>query len=408
MKLLVDGDQLSRILCKLIDKHEHISFAVAWASSGTDVINYIEKNINKVKKAIIGLHFFHTDYEVLERFYNYDQIHFIYKQNGVFHPKCYIFWTKKLNNNIDFDIIIGSANLTRGAFLYNQEACIHFSKHDTSRTLFNQIKSWVNSIWNDGKVMTHHEVQAYRNLKQKIYNKEKNFADPINSFIEKNPASLILGMNWEDFFDQVKQDQHHGDIQRLLLLTLAKQWFKKDHFNLLEEKKRRALAGTLKGKYNDLDFNWFGGNIQRQQLYNNLINNNSNIISEALDCIPIEGKISRMQYMKYAHIFNSAFPKGGDGPAIISRLISMKRPDYFVCLNNGNLPNIYNDLCILKLKRDNNNPLLRYERYWDDIIMPIQNSVWWNVKRPDDNIEGQVWDFRTALLDSIFYEPPRI
>lgn len=404
MRLITNGEQLSEILCKLIKKHKYMSFAVAWASAKIDIIKEIELNIHKIKHSIIGLHFFQTDGEILEKFYQCEQIHFIYQKSGVFHPKCYIFWTDT-GNNLDFNIIIGSANLTHGAFHHNQEACIYISKKDTSYKLFNDIKKWIYDIWNDGKNITFNEVKSYQN-KQNEYNKSKKILINDNIFIDKNPVSLILGMDWNNFVQQVKQDPHHGAIERLAVLKLSRKWFKESSFKLLGEKERRALAGTLREKYDNLDFNWFGGNIQRQHLYNELINKKPNIISKALDYIPINGNITREQYMKYAQIFHSEFMEGGDGPAIISRLISMKRPDYFVCLNGGNLPKICNDLCISKFKRDKNNQLSYYEYYWDKVIVPIQKSLWWNTKKPNDNIESKIWDFRAALLDSIFYEPP--
>ena len=100
--------------------------------------------------------------------------------------------------------------------------------------------------------------------------------------------------------------------------------------------------------------------------------------------------------MSYIEKFQQAFPNGGHGIGTATRLLSMKRPDVFVCFDSANRTK----LC--KAFQISQN--IDYERYWDSVIERIQASTWWNVKRPSQQEEAAVWDARTAMLDSLFYE----
>jgi hypothetical protein len=65
------------------------------------------------------------------------------------------------------------------------------------------------------------------------------------------------------------------------------------------------------------------------------IKKNDPNLSQALDLIPAKGDISREDYLKYTDQFLKAFPNGGGGIATATRLLAMKRPDAFVCLDSA-------------------------------------------------------------------------
>ena len=144
----------------------------------------------------------------------------------------------------------------------------------------------------------------------------------------------------------------------------------------------------------------YAGSISQSFCRNNptikRINENNNFISEALDLIPLEGKIYKSDYNNFVSLFQKAFPDGGSGIAIGSRLLTMKRPDYFVCLDKQNRPKLCEEFGIAQN--------ISFDDYWDEIIERILNSVWWSSERPDDPIEIQAWQGRSAMLDAIFYE----
>ena len=92
-----------------------------------------------------------------------------------------------------------------------------------------------------------------------------------------------------------------------------------------------------------------------------------------------------------------AFPNGGHGAAVASRLLAMRRPDQFVCLDSANRARLCGDFGITQNGMD-------YARYWEEIIERIRDAPWWNAKRPADRIQAAVWDGRVAMLDTIFYD----
>ena len=74
----------------------------------------------------------------------------------------------------------------------------------------------------------------------------------------------------------------------------------------------------------------------------------------------------------------------------------MKRPDYFICLNSQNRNGLRKDFSL--------SSNIRYEEYWNNLITIIIYSVWWSSSCPRDNSEKQIWQFRVAMLDIIYYQ----
>ena len=73
----------------------------------------------------------------------------------------------------------------------------------------------------------------------------------------------------------------------------------------------------------------------------------------------------------------------------------MKRPDVFVCVNNGNKASLAKALHFSP-------STLSLENYWERVIEPIRLANWYNaprLERPD----AEAWDCRAALLDAIHY-----
>ena len=74
----------------------------------------------------------------------------------------------------------------------------------------------------------------------------------------------------------------------------------------------------------------------------------------------------------------------------------MKRPDYFVCINNKNKKGLCADIGFPHTR-------LNLENYWERVVEPITQSRWWNEQRPA-NDERMIWNTRAAMLDVIYYE----
>jgi hypothetical protein len=85
MKLISSNRRLVSTLTRLIENHFEVTFAVAWASSGTSVFDLIQRYPMKIKRAVIGTHFYQTHPDVLDTFQSKTNVRFVLQPSGVFH-----------------------------------------------------------------------------------------------------------------------------------------------------------------------------------------------------------------------------------------------------------------------------------------------------------------------------------
>ncbi|PXF64277.1 phospholipase D family protein [Kangiella spongicola] len=393
MQLSKGGSSLNSKLKKLSEKHENISFAVAWASSGTDAFDAIYSARSKIKKAVIGTHFYQTHPDVVDKFVGFDNCHFVMQPKGVFHPKVFLFWSKS-----DWDLLIGSANLTKGALTENTELLVHITSKDSSEEFRAETEQAIDDFWLQGKVVDVEKAKAYRELwkaQQGALRRISGSYSPTTK--SKSPVHTeIMTMSWDAFLARVKDDPYHGFKERCNLLELVRGCFTESKtFAEMELGKRKTIAG-LPNAWNEY-WGWFGS-MKGAGYYHQAINENNKHISSALDEIPLQGIVTRDNYDAYVDEFVRAFPNGRHGISIASRLLALKRPDQFVCLDSKNKTQLCKDFGIKQSG-------MEYERYWDDVVCRIMDSAWWNSPKPKQNEAKQVWLGRAAMLDAIFYQP---
>jgi HKD family nuclease len=392
MKLIITNSDLRTNLSRLTKTYENISFAVAWASAGTEIFRELIAHRNRIHKAVIGTHFYQTDPDVLDAFAESNNFRFILQPRGVFHPKIYVFWNQK-----HWEVLMGSANLTAGALTQNAEAMVLISDSDqVASSLKEDVVTLIDSYWKEARSVSKEEALSYRALWAKQQPALRRLSGQYGQASKsKAPAdSAVMAMSWTEFLAKVQNDAHHGFKGRCDLLNLVRAAFEKaNHFQEMELGLRKTIAGL------PTDFNeywaWFGS-MSGAGYYHQAVNNNNPHISAALDEIPLHGPVSREHYEAYIAEFVQAFPNGRHGVGIASRLLALKRPDYFVCFDSKNKKELCQDFEIKQTGMD-------YERYWEEIIERVTDSAWWNEPRPRDALAGTVWDGRAAMLDAIFY-----
>ena len=394
MRLIADGSTLAKNIIKLLNKHDKVAFAVAWASAETNVFKKIKEKQQKIVRAAIGTHFYQTHPTVLESFIGNNNVKFVLQPQGVFHPKVYLFRSKR-----GWDLLIGSANLTAGAMKNNSELMLHISSEgDEDSILSSEIQHQIDKYWAMGEVVTDESVAKYRALWEAQQPALKRISG-LYSGGNKNKAPIhtkIMSMSWESFYNVVQDDPHHGFELRCDLLELVRDAFKdNDSFYDMDIDLRKTIAG-LPNKLNE-QWEWFGS-MKGAGYYYQAVNNNNIHLSVALDAIPLDGAIGRKHYDSYIEEFIQAFPNGKHGVGIASRLLALKRPDYFVCLDSRNKSQLCKDFGIKQTG-------ITYDRYWDDVICRIIDSIWWNSPRPQNDNALRVWLGRAAMLDAIFYQP---
>lgn len=130
----------------------------------------------------------------------------------------------------------------------------------------------------------------------------------------------------------------------------------------------------------------------------NRIDQNDPYLAQAIDIIPRHGEVTRTQYEDFVPNFLRAFEnsarKGSYRTA--SRLLAMKRPDTFLCVCGPNIDAASDTMGFAKS--------LTLENYWERVVETIRLAEWYNAPQPS-NRDRELWNFRAAMLDAIFYQP---
>jgi HKD family nuclease len=391
MRIVSNAKKIDKLLCQLIEKYDKYYIATAWASLGSNAAKKLIEYSENIKKMVVGMHFYQTHPDFINEFYDHDGVRFKLDAKGVFHPKVYMF----SNGKDDWACVIGSANFTKSGLSKNSEIVVYIDSEDSrSKKNYDALKKTIKKYWEEAEEIDDDAYENYRNIwAQQQKNIKKIRGKPKFNQLKTE----LLAQSWDEYFEKVQQDETHGYEQRIRLLQKANEYFRDvEEFSHLEDIKRKEIAGIITtSEINpDIDWGWFGY-MSRATTFVSEINNNEQHISDALSQIPLQGKVTKSHYEAYKDLFlrnNAVDPIG-----TFTRLLAMKRPDYFVCLDSKNKTNLCNAFGIKESHVD-------VHSYWDEIVERITFSVWWNSEPPNDPTEYEVWQGRAAMLDALFYE----
>ncbi|HDS9357681.1 TPA: phospholipase D family protein [Enterobacter chengduensis] len=393
MKIITSPFEIDLALVKLMRKYEKYHIATAWASMGSKASFALLENKHKIVKMIVGTHFYQTHPNFIDAFSSDCNVRFILKTDGVFHPKLYLF----SNENGEWECLVGSANFTASALTKNHEMMTHFKSNEPGAdSALADILQAIDLYWSEASKMTCREISNYKN----IWNKNRQKLDALKGVYgeTKNKRSIlsseIFSLTWDEYYKRISGDDLNSFQGRLDVLgTVQKYFTENSSFSALSDLQRKQVAGVINGV--DINWKWFGSMVGAGY-FKNVINTNNPYLSDALDQIPLTGIVTEADYKKYVRLFRLAFPEGGAAIATMTRMLAMKRPDYFVCLDSQNRRALCNDFSIAM----NVTP----ENYWQNIILRITDSVWWSSPLPDSFSEAQAWKGRAAMIDSLFYQ----
>jgi hypothetical protein len=403
MKLITDQTDLEKEFLRLINKYQSFYWAAAWAGIYSKPFDGLKTSEIKIKKVVVGIHFYQTHPDFIEAFSKNKGVRYILQPEGTFHPKIYLF----SNSDNDWELLVGSGNFTNGAFTANKEASVLLShKDDARKEIYKQAKGFIEQAWIDGKTFTDKELEKYRttwkNQRPKInslsgrYGSAKRKSKPIHEV-------TIINKTWREFITQVINEVGHGVDRRLRVIEIARDLFSSaSHFGQLQEEERKFIAG-IPNKLNIEGAEGWGyfGSMKGAGIFKNKIVTNDHNISKALDQIPLAGQITRKHYERFIRYYHQIFLgtrlETANNIATASRLLAMKRPDVFVCYDVENKANLSRDFGIVQTD-------MNYDRYWDDIIERIYDSEWWRNPEPTNETQRKVSEARAAFLDSLYYE----
>lgn len=397
---LLDAKKIARRLTALIEKHERISIAVAWGDL-TDVAESLLAAKAKFESVLLGADFSATDPDLIDRLVDVPGAFVAKNRPGCFHPKIFYF-----QSGAKAEAIVGSANFTKGGLGSNHEASVHV-KGAADDAFFEQVRDQLAGYEPLHLPITRKLADSYRRQSEAARKapRPKNPVLPAEAKDWARVTSPLATMSWPDFVKLARKDTHHDFKKRMKLVRAIQQMFAKTaSFADLSVAEWKGIAGVLGGVeaeaagLDDFDWGWFGS-MGGAGTFAERIGQQNRTLAAALDSIPKRGAVTQTQFSDYVQAFTDAFAGSSRtarlGPA--TRLLAMKRPDVFVCVNGGNKPG-------LAVALDFRPTMLTLDNYWDWVIEPIRQAPWYNAARPSGR-DMELWDARVAMLDAIYYAP---
>lgn len=397
---LLETKAIARRLSALIEKHDRIALAVAWGGI-TPVAEKLLNNAFKFDSILLGLDFSATDPDLIDRLVDVPNAFVAKNRPGCFHPKIFYF-----QSGNKAEAIVGSANFTHGGLSVNFEASVH-AKGAAADPFFEQVRKQLKSYSFLRVPITKPLAESYRRTAEVAGKmpRSKNPVLPCDRKDWERTISPLATMSWKDFVKSARQDRHHDFHKRMKLMREIQQMFARTaSFFDLSVTEWKGIAGVLgnreaeEAKLEGFDWGWFGS-MGGAGTFAELIGQKNTALAEALDTIPKRGLITEAQFNAYVTAFTAAF-SGVSRTARVppaTRLLAMKRPDVFVCVNGGNTAGLAKALSFAPTT-------IRLDNYWERVIEPIQQSPWYNASRPAGR-DMELWDARVAMLDAIYYEP---
>lgn len=381
-------------------RYRHYDWAVAWASVDFPAFELLIKYRSRIRQIVIGTEFHQTHPGFIAEFRNDAGVRFRMDQeglNGVFHPKVFLF----SNNDSTWEAIVGSSNFTRAAFTRNVECAVVFGSTDQPAGLtYNDLQQQIDSLWQAAKIVTPENLLAYR-ARWKI-NRTRLGAAAGHTANKARVAGLydceLLNLDWPEFYQRMQAEPGNRFQDRLVLLEQTSSIFAANsslNTMSLDERKRicgTAVEGTIKWRL----FGSMAGSVVLKKR----IGDNDIVLSRALDLIPASGPVTKNHFDNYVSALRQTFVyrSGFQGLAVATRLLCIKRPDHFVCVDGKNKKGLAKALGLAPGK-------LRIDSYWDAVIEPILESPWYRSQSPTNSTELAAWQARVAMVDALFYKP---
>ena len=394
-------DKASKTLRELIKRCRRVHVAVAWATRSADTQALLQSG--KLGLVVIGTDGYVTSPEVLRACSKNRKVRVIAPDAPrLFHPKLYLF---ELGGG-KVAVLIGSHNLTRAAFGgSNIEASALLHTH-CSDPFVEEIEDFISQYWeraeslqNEDFLFAYEAQYATKAEARRALRTFKRLRAPLSQSSRPSPLSY----DWNQYVRALQAEPDNGLDERMLLLERTVALFDKHgSFAAMDIDQRKAIAGTFtsgEATLDDLDWAWLGS-ARGFGDFTTLVKSQPAGLSKALSHIARQGPVSQAQFAAFVRDFRKAFEGRSHvgGHKVATRLLAVKRPDWFVPVNSRNQAGLCAALGVRTTK-------LSLDTYWDDIVEPVRASAWWQHPRPQGALQAEVWDMRAALLDVLYYVP---
>lgn len=386
MKFITKNTLLSKTLKDAMRKYDKIYIAVAWATCH-DTSQILLENSCKIKKLIIGTDREITSPEFLEKFQKQlgDKLKIIHQSKELFHSKLYLFTNHKED---EWSLLIGSANFTKSALSKNHESMMLITNEDNItndilRTQFICLKEYEEIAFS----ITDEFLENYKLLFNKP-KRQSTFYDPYLTISLQN-------LTWEDYKNFIMLRYTNQTLwydERIKLLDKAHEYFKDMETNNSEKENQSISIKNLKaliGLVKSLDgVNWHNfGHMRTSELALEKLQLSIWIVNK----IPFSGKVTYKDYNSYMEKILSI--KGID-LSIATRILALKRPDFFFCITSENTHRFEYDFNYLFHKRSKDD-------YWRLITEDLPSCNWY---KDSDLLPEALKNSKVAMLDTILYK----
>lgn len=401
IKLLTTTAELASLFQDWCRKATDIRVVTAWATSECLGCEDLAKARGAISTLVVGLDFHQTAPSFLEAFRSTVRIGQA-AGSATFHPKVYLFQSNKA-----YCCIVGRSNFTGGGFGSNIElnVCITGSVTDA---FFSQAAAFIDSQEGHSVGITRSEIADYREQFDRLAAARQRLAKfrpspKIQTSIKAKRSQESAGQappeqlnkTWKEYVKLiVDQEKRPGLVLQgtedepgyLETAEHCQTLFgKHGRLSKMPVDGRRYVGGTAKVA------GWFGS-MKGNGLFGQRLKDDPESLDSALDHIPIKGNLKKGQFD--AFVANYQWEKSGIGTA--SRLLAMKRPDLFVCIDAKNRSQIATAFSV------SSGSLATFGGYWD-LLLRIWKCPWWRAACPKDALGTRIWKARVALLDSVYY-----
>jgi len=398
IEVLSTADQSLAALGDLAAWAEDLSIMSAWATAARGKARHWQLlPLDRVRRALIGIHFAQSEPWVLRTLASKPgRLQVIEDTAGVFHPKL-IIGTKGGHARA----IVGSSNFTTGGFGGNTELNLLVSGSidlDPLRQLISSFDSeWtsartqsVDSAWLD-----RYEAIYERRPRPPRLPKQNNSANKVEI---ESPDDLDV--EWNAYYKLIAARERHALADGFEIHV-----FDHDDGSYLQEIdacrrvfERTAVFEDTPLADRKLVTGWgpdttghFGRNVGAGY-FKKLVGSSPRELGRHLDRVPLEGEVNRALAEE---VLNGLISIHGVALGVASRMITVKRPDLFVTLNNANKPQV---------KAIFGRAPTKVSTYLD-WIERIWEFPWFSSPEPvAGRDEGRVWRARVALMDALIYE----
>lgn len=400
-RIIKNLKDLSKLFIDCCNKFEQISFVTAWAGTTNAVIDALYENRSKIVHSSVGLQFYQTAPEFIDRFWDVKEVQYC-KNNStdIFHPKTYLFFNK---DGSKWAVFIGSSNLTNGGFARNKECNVLLTSETDYEDIFISVRDLIEDYWAYSSLLTQEEFEEYE--------ENANDKKPYLNQLKKPVCPEINDLDWNGYIKRLVENQDEGIIEstknkiRISILDTVQGLFMKyKSLKFFPDEYAEATVGLKRNYMGIQDWCFFGSMTANGSFKSNFHKKYLNGLSDALDKIPQKGLVRESQFKQFVLAVRKT-TKYKDPITLCTRLLAMKRPDIFVCAagrtsKNGKDSTMSKLCSLLKLERKT----LSIDNYWSLIIQNIQKSEWYQTDA--DSIakeEKKIYSYRAAMLDAIYY-----